>query len=82
MFLGDTQAEAIVQAKAALEVQELAKELKEELATAIGDGLLEVEDFADRVLIRIREKGSFGSGQAALKKDCFPILQLLADVLK
>jgi chemotaxis protein MotB len=82
MSLGDTQAEAIVKAKAALEVQELAKELKEELATAIGDGLLDVEAFADRVLIRIREKGSFGSGQAALKKDFFPILQLIADVLK
>jgi chemotaxis protein MotB len=82
MSLGDTQAEAIVQAKAALEGQELAKELKEELATAIGNGLLDVEAFADRVLIRIREKGLFGSGQAALKKDFFPILKLIADVLK
>jgi chemotaxis protein MotB len=80
--LGETQAEAIVQAKAALEAQELAKELKAELAAAIGDGLLDVEAFADRVLIRIREKGSFGSGQAKLKKDFFPILKLIADVLK
>ena len=80
--LGETEAEAIVQAKAALDAQELAKELKAELATAIGDGLLDVEAFADRVLIRIREKGSFGSGQAALKKDFFPILKLIADVLK
>ncbi|MFT5812209.1 MAG: chemotaxis protein MotB [Rubritalea sp.] len=80
--LGETEAEAIVQAKAALEAQELAKELKAELAAAIGDGLLDVEAFADRVLIRIREKGSFGSGQATLKKDFFPILKLIADVLK
>jgi chemotaxis protein MotB len=80
--LGETEAEAIVQAKAALEAQELAKELKAELAAAIGDGLLDVEAFADRVLIRIREKGSFGSGQAKLKKDFFPILKLIADVLK
>ncbi len=80
--LGETEAEAIVKAKAALEAQELAKELKAELAAAIGDGLLDVEAFADRVLIRIREKGSFGSGQATLKKDFFPILKLIADVLK
>ncbi len=80
--LGETEAEAIVKAKAALEAQELAKELKAELAAAIGDGLLDVEAFADRVLIRIREKGSFGSGQAKLKKDFFPILKLIADVLK
>ncbi|MFT5599643.1 MAG: chemotaxis protein MotB, partial [Chitinophagales bacterium] len=81
MSLGDTQAEAIVKAKAEQEAQELAEELREELSDAIGDGLLDVEAFADRVLIRIREKGSFGSGYSALKKDFFPILKLIADVL-
>jgi chemotaxis protein MotB len=81
MSLGDTDAEAIVQAKAALEAQEQAKELHDELADAIGDGLLDVEAFADRVLIRIREKGSFGSGKAKLKEEFFPILKLIADVL-
>ncbi|MFT4650064.1 MAG: chemotaxis protein MotB [Polaribacter sp.] len=81
MSLGDTDAEAIVQAKAALEAQEQAKELQDELDTAIGDGLLDVEAFADRVLIRIREKGSFGSGKTELKKEFFPILKLIADVL-
>ena len=38
-------------------------------------------NFNDRVLIRIREKGSFGSGQAKLKKTFLPILKLIADVL-
>ena len=61
--------------------KEEAEELKEELATAIGDGLLEVEAFADRVLIRIREKGSFGSGKANLKPAFEPILEQIATVL-
>lgn len=81
LSLGDAEIEAIAQAKAESDAKEQAEELKKELATAIGDGLLEVEAFADRVLIRIREKSSFGSGQAKLKKEFFPILKLIADVL-
>lgn len=81
LSLGDAQIEAIAKAKAEQEAQEQAAELQKELAGAIGDGLLEVEAFADRVLIRIREKSSFGSGQATLKKDFLPILKLIADVL-
>ncbi len=76
-------AEAVEQAQqqAQQEAQEEAEELQEELASAIGDGLLEVDAFNDRVLIRIRERGSFGSGKAELKKDFLPILKLIADVL-
>lgn len=61
--------------------KEEAEELQEELASAIGDGLIEVEAFADRVLIRIREKGSFGSGKANLKPSFEPILEQIASVL-
>jgi chemotaxis protein MotB len=90
MSLGDTESKAIIQLKAALEAQELkkelakelAKKLKQQLAAAIGDGLLDVEAFADRVLIRIREKGSFRSGEAKLKKEFFPFLNLIANDLK
>jgi chemotaxis protein MotB len=81
LSLGDAQIEALAQAKAEQDAKEQAEELKQELADAIEDGLLEVEAFADRVLIRIREKGSFGSGEAQLKKEFFPILKLIADVL-
>ena len=45
------------------------------------EGLLEVEAFNDRVLIRIRERGSFGSGKAELKQGFLPILLLVAEVL-
>ena len=79
--LGEASIEALAQQKAEQEAKEEAEDLKEELKDAIGDGLLEVEAFADRVLIRIREKGSFGSGKAKLKKDFLPILKLIADVL-
>ncbi len=75
-------AEAIAAAKAAQQAKEEAEELREELASAIGDGLLEVEAFNDRVLIRIREKGSFGSGKAEIKPAFKPILKQIAEVLK
>ncbi|MCK4707636.1 MAG: OmpA family protein [Gammaproteobacteria bacterium] len=75
------EAEKVAAQHAQQMAQEEAEELKKELASAIGDGLLEVEAFADRVLIRIREKGSFGSGKASLKPAFAPILQQIAIVL-
>ncbi len=75
------QAEALTQQQAQQDAKEEAEELQKELASAIGDGLLEVEAFNDRVLIRIRERGSFGSGQAKLKEQFQPILKLIAEVL-
>ena len=74
-------AQALAQQQAEQEAKEQAEELRQELASAIGDGLLEVEAYNDRVLIRIRERGSFGSGQAELKKEFLPILKLIGDVL-
>ena len=76
-------ADAIKQAQQAAvdRAEKEAEDLQNGLADAINDGLLEVEAFNDRVLIRIREKGSFGSGQSILKDDFLPILKLIADVL-
>ncbi|MDH3761306.1 MAG: flagellar motor protein MotB [Gammaproteobacteria bacterium] len=79
--MGEATAQMIAEQKAQREAQAEAEELQDELAEAIGDGLLEVEAFNDRVLIRIRERGSFGSGQAELKQDFLPILKLIAEVL-
>ncbi len=79
--MGEAEAEAIAQAKAEREAREQAEELQDELAAAIGDGLLEIEAYNDRVLIRIRERGSFGSGRAELQQEFLPILKLIADVL-
>jgi chemotaxis protein MotB len=76
------EAQALAQAKARQEAKDQAEELQKELSSAIGDGLLDVEAFNDRVLIRIREKGSFGSGKADLKPEFKPILEQIAKVLK
>ena len=76
------EAEAMAKAHAEQQAKEEAEELQEELATAIGDGLVEIEAFNDRVLIRIREKGSFGSGKADLKAEFQPILLQIAEVLR
>ncbi len=78
---GDLDAEAIAREMARQAAQEEAEELRDELAEAIGEGLLEVEAYNDRVLIRIRERGSFGSGRAELKQEFLPILKLIAEVL-
>ncbi len=79
--LGEAEAEATAQKKAEREAQEETEELQDELSAAIGDGLLEIEAYNDRVLIRIRERGSFGSGRAELKQAFLPILKMIADVL-
>ena len=79
--MGEATAEKIAQQKAQREAQAEAEELQDELAGAIEDGLLEVEAFNDRVLIRIRERGSFGSGHAELKQEFLPILKMISDVL-
>ncbi len=78
---GNLDAEAIAREMARQAAQEEAEELRDELAEAIGEGLLEVEAYNDRVLIRIRERGSFGSGRAELKQEFLPILKLIAEVL-
>jgi chemotaxis protein MotB len=75
-------AEAMAKQHAEQMAKEEAEELRQELAAEIGDGLLQVEGFNDRVLIRIREKGSFGSGEADLKPAFKPILEQIARVLK
>ncbi|MDJ0778433.1 MAG: flagellar motor protein MotB [Gammaproteobacteria bacterium] len=79
--MGEAEAEIIAQQKAEREARAQAEELQDELATAISEGLIEVDAFADRVLIRIRERGSFGSGRAELKNEFLPILKMIADVL-
>ncbi len=78
---GDLDAKAIAREMARQAAQEEAEELRDELAEAIGEGLLEVEAYNDRVLIRIRERGSFGSGRAELKQEFLPILKMIAEVL-
>jgi chemotaxis protein MotB len=66
------------------QAKELAKEVekfKEALKVEIDDGLIAVESQMNRIVIRIREKGSFNSGDARLNRAFIPILDKIHDVL-
>lgn len=63
------------------EVQKETEEFKEKLEDEIKSGLIDVENQLNRIVIRIREKGSFQSGDARLNADFVPILKKINDVL-
>lgn len=66
------------------QVQQVAEEtqqFREALQTEIEQGLIEVESQFSRIVIRIREKGSFPSGDARLNQGFIPILGKIHDVL-
>jgi chemotaxis protein MotB len=63
------------------EIQKEAEELKETLENEIIQGLIDVETHLNRIVIRIREKGSFPSGDARLNRQFVPILMKIHDVL-
>ncbi|MFT7234664.1 MAG: chemotaxis protein MotB [Methylophagaceae bacterium] len=72
------------EAVAKQQAEELAKEatkFKEALEDEIAQGLIEIETQLQRIVIRIREKGSFPSGDARLNRDFIPILDKIHDVL-
>jgi chemotaxis protein MotB len=63
------------------EVEQEAKEFKEVLDKEIAEGLIDVEAQLNRIVIRIREKGSFPSGDARLNREFLPILAKIHNVL-
>ncbi len=63
------------------ELAEQAENFKEALEQEIVDGLIDVETQYQRIVIRIREKGSFPSGDARLNRNFIPILDKIHDVL-
>jgi len=67
--------------KHAEEVAEDAEKFKEALEKEIEEGLIVVESQFNRIVIRIRENGSFSSGDAKLKDEFVPILNKIHDVL-
>ena len=73
-------AEAAAQ-EIARQTAEEAEEFKKALKTEIEEGLIEVENQQNRIVIRIREKGSFPSGDATLNPAFMPILKTIHDVL-
>jgi len=65
----------------AQQVAEETQKFKEALEKEIEEGLIVVESQYSRIVIRIREKGSFMSGDARLNNDFIPILKKIHDVL-
>ena len=63
------------------ETQQDARELAGALQDQISKGEVEVEAQGRKIIIRIREKGSFVSGSAELAGNYLPLLQELRDVL-
>ena len=68
--------------------QQMEKEAKEQavkfataLAQEIGDGSVEVETDERKIIIRVKEKGSFSSGSAELKFEYIPVMAKIRDVL-
>lgn len=73
-------AEAVAEAQAK-QVAEEVEEFKEALESEIERGLIVVENQLNRIVIRIRERGSFPSGDATLNQDFIPILKKINEVL-
>ncbi|OUR63520.1 flagellar motor protein MotB [Methylophaga sp. 42_25_T18] len=65
----------------AKEIAEDLEKFKEALDGEIEAGLIDVESQLNRIVIRIREKGSFPSGDAKLNVQFVPILRKIHDVL-
>jgi chemotaxis protein MotB len=70
-----------VKEQQAQETAQEAETFKVALEAEIDTGLIEVESQLNRIVIRIREKGSFPSGDARLNYQFIPIIQKIHDVL-
>jgi len=71
------QMEAQAEAEAKKEAVEFAAALRQE----IGQGSVEIDTDGRKIVIRVKEKGSFESGSAALKFAYIPVIAKIRDVL-
>jgi len=78
--------EELVKAKVAAEkrrkLERNAKLISQALGREIKSGSVDVETEGQKIVIRVREKASFGSGRAELKDAFRPILERVANILK
>jgi len=78
--------EELVKAKVAAEkrrkLERNAKLISQALGREIKGGSVDVETEGQKIVIRVREKASFGSGRAELKGAFRPILERVANILK
>ncbi len=64
------------------ETEQDAIDLATALAKEIAAGVLEVETRGRKIIVRVKEHGSFESGRADLSPDFRPVLRIIQDVLK
>ena len=57
------------------------EELKIALAKEVGEGIAEIENDGESIIVRFASQGSFDSGEAALKSDFLPAIQKLGRTL-
>ncbi len=63
------------------QAQQEAVQFAQALSKEIGDGAVEVETDGSKVIIRVKEKGSFDSGSAELKFAYIPVMEKIRDLL-
>lgn len=63
------------------QAEEEAVEFAAALAREIGQGSIEVESEGRKIIVRLKEKGSFDSGRAELKFEAIPVLAKIRDML-
>jgi chemotaxis protein MotB len=83
----DQQAlEDMIEARAAAERQRKLERSAQLISNALGNeikaGSVDVETAGQKIIIRVREKASFGSGRAELKDAFRPLLKRVSDILK
>lgn len=81
---GDAQRQLVVDKIRDLvgETEEDAIEMAEALSKEIAEGILEVETAGRRIVVRVKEHGSFPSGSADLSPAFKPVLRIIQDVLR
>lgn len=77
--INEAIAEAIVKAKQERISEQYAKLLNQRLETEVNDGLISVETQDESIIIRIKEKGSFGSGDATLKDEFYTTMERITE---
>jgi len=70
-----------MEAQAEAQAEEEAVEFAAALRQEIGQGSVEVETDGKKIIIRVKEKGSFSSGSAELKFAYIPVIAKIRDVL-
>lgn len=84
--IGEKSLDKLLKAKVAAERQKKlnasARLISKALGKEIKAGVVDVETAGQKIIIRIREKASFGSGRAELKEAFRPILRRVTQILK